>query len=205
MGLLNAFRRHRRDHGVAQYVPNEVFGCSTPFGVIVEITGYSPCTDVYEYLLNAFRRHRRSQTSRSASRERTASAQRLSASSSRSRCADAEARPVSRLLNAFRRHRRDHGTVKILDNLIKIVLNAFRRHRRDHDAAGVRSAVGLAAQRLSASSSRSQLIGPSLFPHGVELLNAFRRHRRDHARDTGIRRRSSSVLNAFRRHRRDRH
>ena len=226
--MLNARRRHRRDHALALELRLASIRCSTPEGVIVGITtaGSWPISS-FEWC-----------------------AQRPKASSSGSPDPLQGCFKVKCVLNARRRHRRDHGTTRIAHEDDPFVLNARRRHRRDHDVGVVvlggpaecstpegvivgitgpsrsRSPNGAGAQRPKASSSGSHtrsdtdpvclecstpegvIVGITLNP-GISygafetVLNARRRHRRDHGFSGCQLSPLWKVLNARRRHRRD--
>ena len=104
-------------------------GCSTPFGVIVEVTLGPAGTVSRPRLLNAFRRHRRGHGRTRRRSVRVGSAQRL------------------------RRHRRGHGTDVAIGQGSPSA-QRLRRHRRGHGPRVVIGSTMESAQRLSASSSR---------------------------------------------------
>ena len=178
--LLNAFRRHRRGHftspvgvvavSAAQRLRRHRRGrsggasgparagrsCSTPFGVIVEVTragadglAVPVCSTPFGVIVEVT-------PGPSTTGVPGMAAQRLSASSSRSRSRPPDRRaPSNLLLNALRRHRRGHSRADMRRTFPRL-LNAFRRHRRGHASHAGSAALGVGtAQRLSASSSWS--------------------------------------------------
>src|SRR5688572_20024632 len=126
--------------------------CSTPFGII------GIRTPRWEEIL-----------------ERTASAQRLSASSEFAQRNRERGAKVSLVLNAFRHHRNSHRLYPHVHVRRAGVLNAFRHHRNSHKLRSIGLKVssmcstpfGIIGIRTEGSAAAQTVIGRCSTPFGI--------------------------------------